>query len=120
MLAELLRDAEPEVAIAEGRAALAAFEDLGAGTDADAVASLLRGLGVKAARAGPRGEVGLIKREGQVLGLLGEELSNPEIAARLHLSRRTVEHHVAHVLTKLGLRGRAEAVAEAVRRMGVG
>ena len=120
LLAESLRQIEPEVAVAEARAALVTFEDLGAGADADQAASLLRSLGVKAARLGPRGDVGLTKREAEVLGLLGEGLSNPEIAARLHLSRKTVEHHVAHVLTKLGLRGRAEAAAEAVRRLGAG
>jgi DNA-binding CsgD family transcriptional regulator len=120
LLAEALWEAEPEVATAEARAALAAFEVLGAGADADLVASLLRRLGVTAARLGPRGQVGLTKREQQVLGLLGEGLSNPEIAARLHLSRETVEHHVAHVLSKLGVRSRAEAAAEAVRRLGTG
>ena len=120
LLAEALREVEPDVAVAEARAALVTFEELGAEADADRAAGLLRDLGVKAARAGPRGGAALTKRETQVLGLLGEGLSNPEIAARLHLSRRTVEHHVAHVLTKLGLRGRAEAAAEAVRRLGAG
>jgi DNA-binding CsgD family transcriptional regulator len=120
LLAELLCDEEPDVAVAEGRAALAALEDLGAEADADIAASLLRRLGVKAARHGPRRQADLTKREEQVLALLGEGLSNPQIAARLHLSRKTVEHHVANVLTKLGLRGRAEAAAEAVRRLGAG
>ena len=120
LLAESLREEEPDVAVAEARAALAAFEELGAGSDADLAASLLRHLGVKAGRTGPRSETVLTKREAQVLTLLGEGLSNPEIAARLHLSRKTVEHHVAHVLAKLGLRGRAEAAAEAVRRLGAG
>ena len=121
LLAECLQEEDPDVAVAEGRAALAAFENLGAGPDADLAASLLRSLGLKAGRVGPRGETAaLTKREAQVLGLLGEGLSNPEIAARLHLSRKTVEHHVAHVLAKLGLRGRAGAAAEAVRRLGAG
>ena len=117
-LGETLREVAPEVAEAEARAALGAFEDLGAGRDADAAAALLRELGVKAARSGPRGLGALTKREREVLQLLGEGLSNPEIAERLFLSRKTVEHHVAHVLRKLSLKNRAEAAAEAVRQLG--
>ena len=104
-----------EVAGAEARAALSVFEDLGAGRDADAAAALLRDLGVKAARTGPKNLGRLTRREQEVLALLGEGLSNPEIAARLFLSRKTVEHHVARILSKLGLRGRAEAAALAAR-----
>ncbi len=115
LIAEALREVEPELATAEARAALETFEELGAGGYADATAALLRGLGVKAARAGPKGVGTLTKREREVLSLIGEGLSNPEIAERLYLSRKTVQHHVAHVLSKLGLRSRAEAAAEAVR-----
>jgi DNA-binding NarL/FixJ family response regulator len=118
LLAEALREGEPEVAVAEARAALATFEDLGASRDADVTAALLRELGVKAARAGPKGIGALTKREREVLGLLGQGLSNPEIAQRLYLSRRTVEHHVAGVLSKLQVRSRAEAAAYAVRELG--
>ncbi|MFN2591528.1 MAG: LuxR C-terminal-related transcriptional regulator [Candidatus Dormibacteria bacterium] len=115
LLAGLLRETDPVVAAAEARTALTVFEDLGAGRDADAAAALLRGLGVKAARAGPKNVGRLTRREHEVLRLLGEGLSNPEIAERLFLSRKTVEHHVAHVLSKLGIRGRAEAAAIAAR-----
>lgn len=118
VLAEALRDVEPEVSIAEARAALATFEDLGAGPAADSAAALLRALGVHAGRRGPRALGTLTKRENEVLHLLGEGLSNPEIAGRLFLSRKTVEHHVASVLAKLGLRSRSEAAVEAVRHRG--
>lgn len=116
LLAEALRRDDPEVAVAEAGTALTAFERLGADADADAAARLLRQLGVKAARTGPKGTGVLTRREQEVLSLLGEGLSNPEIADRLYLSRKTVEHHVARVLAKLGLRSRAEAAAEAVRQ----
>ncbi len=117
-LAEAVRGVAPAAAEVEGRGALALFEDLGAGRDADVAAAFLRRLGVRAARAGPKGFGTLTKREREVLSLLGEGLSNPEIAQRLFLSRKTVEHHVAHVLRKLGLRNRAEAAAEAARHLG--
>jgi DNA-binding CsgD family transcriptional regulator len=51
--------------------------------------------------------LGVTGRELQILRLLGQNLSNPEIAARLHLSRRTVETHVSHLLAKTGASGRA-------------
>jgi DNA-binding CsgD family transcriptional regulator len=115
LLAQVLGPGDREVAGAEARAALSAFEDLGAGRDADAAAALMRDMGVRAARTGPRNVGRLTKREQEVLALLGEGLSNPGIAERLFLSRKTVEHHVARILSKLALRGRAEAAALAAR-----
>ncbi|MGY1637245.1 LuxR C-terminal-related transcriptional regulator [Geodermatophilus sp. SYSU D00742] len=118
-LARALRSRRPEVASTEARTALAEFVRLGALRDADAATSLLRSLGVSPVVARrPRG--GLTAREAEVLVLVGRGLSNPEIAARLYLSRRTVEHHVANILAKLGLRGRAEAAAYAVREIPCG
>ena len=108
---------EPEPVILEGRGALACFEQLGATRDADAAAAFLRSLGVKAARVGPKRIGVLTKRELEVLRLLGEGLSNPDIAERLFISRRTVEQHVASVLSKLELRGRGEAAAYAIRNL---
>jgi DNA-binding CsgD family transcriptional regulator len=115
LIAQVLQRADREVAAAEARAALSVFEDLGAARDADAAAALLRELGVRAARTRPKNVGRLTAREQEVLALLGEGLSNPEIAGRLFLSRKTVEHHVARILSKLGLRRRAEAAALAAR-----
>jgi FixJ family two-component response regulator len=53
---------------------------------------------------------------GDEIGALAEGLSNPQIGERLYVSPRTVQTHVAHVLTKLGVVSRAQLAAEAARR----
>jgi DNA-binding CsgD family transcriptional regulator len=117
LLATTLANGDDETAIVEARAALVAFESLGAGPGADAAAALLRSLGVKVARSGPKGIGLLTKREHEILQLLGEGLSNPAIAERLVISRKTVEHHVGKVLSKLALGSRSQATAYAVRHL---
>jgi DNA-binding CsgD family transcriptional regulator len=113
-LATVLAPERPDVAAVEARAALDAFEALDAPRDADAAAALLRTLGLRPAR-GARVDGVLTRREAEVLDLLGHGLSNPEIADRLFISRKTVEHHVSNILAKLNLRSRAEAAAYAAR-----
>lgn len=58
----------------------------------------------------------LTEREREVLGVLGEGLTNKEIAARLFISENTVKNHVHNLLEKLGLHSRTEAALFAVRR----
>jgi len=111
-LAQTLVESDRPVAISEARAALAAFERLGAVPDADAASAFLRDLGVKG-RTGAKNLELLSKREHEVLRLVAQGLSNPEIAERLFISTKTAGHHVSNILAKLGLRSRTEAAAYA-------
>ena len=113
-LARTLGPRAPAAAVAEARLAVETFEQLGAVRDADRAADLLRGLGA-GGRAWPRRPGALTKRETEVLALVAAGCSNAEIGTRLYISRRTAEHHVASILSKLGLRSRAEAAAYALR-----
>ena len=58
---------------------------------------------------------GLTAREVDVLALLVEGLRNAQIAERLVVSEKTVDHHVSAILRKLDVRTRGEASAEAAR-----
>jgi ATP/maltotriose-dependent transcriptional regulator MalT len=112
--ARALIPTDREIAREDARWALSTFERLGARPHADRAAALLRELG---AGSRPRPHVAgvLTRRENEVLDLLSHGLSNTEIAGRLFISPKTVEHHVGHILSKLGLRSRAEVVAWVLR-----
>lgn len=113
-IARLVVESAPSVAVAEAQSALEVFDALAAAPDADAAASVLRGLG-KPGRAAPRGAGALTRRESEVLDLIAEGLTNEQIACRLFISKRTVEHHVSSIFAKLGLTTRTEAAAYALR-----
>jgi DNA-binding CsgD family transcriptional regulator len=118
-LAEVLaKTGDTPGAVVEARAALACFERLGATIARDRAGAVLRGLG-DTGRTRPQhaGEIAaaLTTREREVLQLISGGLTNAEIAARLFISAKTAEHHVGRILTKLGVRSRAEAAALAVR-----
>jgi DNA-binding CsgD family transcriptional regulator len=102
------------------RLALDDLRRLGGLPAASLVARRLRELGVRGLPRGPHratraNPAGLTARELEVLSLVAGGLRNSEIADRLFVSQRTVDHHVSAILRKLGARSRAEASAEAVR-----
>jgi DNA-binding CsgD family transcriptional regulator/tetratricopeptide (TPR) repeat protein len=103
------------------RTALEIVERLGARPAVDVLRRRLREGGVRGLPRGPRSTTAgnpahLTEREMEIAALL--RISNADIAARLHLSARTVEHHVSSILSKLGVRTRIEAI-DVVRQLGI-
>jgi DNA-binding NarL/FixJ family response regulator len=93
------------------------LDRLGAGAAAALAAERLRSLGERvprgirpSTRANP---AGLTSREIEVLQLVVDGLTNAEIAAKLFVSDKTVEHHVSRLLLKLGVASRREAARTA-------
>jgi DNA-binding NarL/FixJ family response regulator len=76
---------------------------------------LTRAAGPPEGRSDAAARDGLSPRELEVLGLLARGLSAAAIAERLVISRKTVSTHLQHVMAKLGVHSRAQAVAEAYR-----
>jgi DNA-binding CsgD family transcriptional regulator len=97
------------------------YTSLGAATDAAGLQAVFRAHGI---RRGPQskhrqartGWDSLTPTEVKVAKLVEEGLSNPEIAAKLLLSRRTVATHVSHILKKLGVHSRTDIAREAALR----
>jgi DNA-binding CsgD family transcriptional regulator len=101
-------------------AALELFTRLGARPAAETLRQKMRAAGVSAIPRGPRpttreNPFGLTTRQLDILALLAQNLTNAEIAGRLYLSPKTVDHHVSAVLAKLGVHSR-EAAAEVARQ----
>jgi len=108
-------DADDDEAL---RQALGELQRLGARPAAAIVTRRLRQRGVRGLARGPRSvtranPAGLTARELEVFSLLAQGLRNAEIAKRLVLSQKTVDHHVSAILRKLGARTRGEAAARA-------
>jgi ATP/maltotriose-dependent transcriptional regulator MalT len=115
-LADVLKgQGHAEAAERKARAALEAFEQLGAAQEVKRVMDFLRGKPAAGAKA-PAPVSGLTGREAEVLHLIAEGKSNASIAEQLFLSEHTVKRHVANILTKLKLPSRAAAAAHAARQ----
>jgi DNA-binding CsgD family transcriptional regulator/tetratricopeptide (TPR) repeat protein len=102
------------------RRALDELQALEARPAAGIVARRLRERGARGLPRGPRLETqenpaGLTRRELEVLRLVAQGLRNVEIAERLFLAEKTVDHHVSAILRKLDVHTRGEASAEAVK-----
>jgi DNA-binding CsgD family transcriptional regulator len=112
-----LSDADEEAAL---RQALDRLQEIGARPAVAIVAHRLRERGVRGVPRGPRpttreNPAGLTAREHEVLVLLAEGMRNAQIAERLVVSTRTVDHHVSAILRKLNVRTRGEASTAAAR-----
>jgi DNA-binding NarL/FixJ family response regulator len=104
----VLRDAH-SVAVGLGAAPLrAAIEEVARRGRVD----LSEGLVPRGRSTGPGG---LTAREQEILALVADGLSNRQIGERLFITEKTASHHVSNILGKLGVAGRVEAAAEAVR-----
>ncbi|MFJ3106773.1 AAA family ATPase [Streptomyces sp. NPDC086835] len=101
--------------------ALDIYDAMGASWDAVRATSRLRELGVRNGYRGRRGRPSngwqsLTETELTVAELVAQGLSNPEVAARLFVSRRTIQTHVSSIFSKLGLTSRVELAAFVIRR----
>ena len=102
------------------RESLRELQGLGARPAAAIVARRLRERGARGVQLGPRAATranpaGLTARQLDVLALLTRGDRNADIAAKLFVSEKTVDHHVSAILRKLGVRTRGQAAAEAAR-----
>jgi DNA-binding CsgD family transcriptional regulator len=112
-----LADADDDDAL---RRALQELQRLGARPAAAIVARRLRERGARGLPRGPRpgtqqNPANLTPRELEILALVAQGMRNAEIAERLFLSPRTVDHHVSAILRKLDVDSRGQASTEAVR-----
>jgi DNA-binding CsgD family transcriptional regulator len=118
------------LALSDRAAAVAAYRRAAERADAAGAPTVrrladhgLRALGQRAWRRGPStadadGIDRLSDREREIARLVAQGATNAEIATRLFLSRKTVEHHVSNALAKLGLHSRVELAAEVGRKDG--
>jgi DNA-binding CsgD family transcriptional regulator/tRNA A37 threonylcarbamoyladenosine biosynthesis protein TsaE len=100
--------------------ALLIFEKLGASAASQLIKQKMREKGIKNIPKGPRQSTkdniaGLTSRQIEVLNLLKQGLTNNEIAGKLYISSKTVDHHVSAILSKLNINSRSEAAVFSIK-----
>lgn len=120
---------ETAMALADGPVdaqleSISILDRLGARPLGDRIRGHLRSIGIDRVPSRPNDRTlsnpaGLTERQLEVLGLIADGRANDEIASELYISKKTVEHHVSAIYTKLGVTTRAEAV-RAAARLGAG
>ena len=117
---QLLAEGRGELAIALLDEAAGLHESMGAVGHLARIDAHLRLAGARRRRSRPakatHGWDSLSPKEQEVVDLVAAGLSNPEIASRLYISRRTVETHLSHVFRKLDLSNRTQLAAAVVER----
>jgi non-specific serine/threonine protein kinase len=108
------RRSEEKAGIDRGDSAFRAAFRRGAAMNEEQYLALA--LGEVPTEEGPEDEVPLTRRELEVAHLVGQGLSNREMAEQLRISQRTVESHVENILRKLGFGSRTQVVAWVVER----
>jgi HD-GYP domain-containing protein (c-di-GMP phosphodiesterase class II) len=104
----MTQDRPHRVLLTAERAAAELEQDVRAGRlDGECVAAVLEAAGQARPRSRDLRPAGLSEREIEVLRLVAVGYSNPDIARKLVISRRTAEHHVQHIYAKVGVRSRA-------------
>ena len=101
--------------------AFSLYTDLGASWDLARTQALFRRYGIRRGPHSPHrqsrhGWSSLTPTETKIVGLVAKGMSNPQIGSHLFLSRRTVQTHVSHILSKLDLHSRIDIAREASRR----
>jgi DNA-binding CsgD family transcriptional regulator len=112
----LRRERERRVARRHLRRAADLFRQVGAPPWEERAEAELRATGETARQRDPSTLDQLTPQELQIAGLVAEGMTNPQIAAQLFLSPRTIDYHLRKVFTKLGLASRTELVRMGVRR----
>ena len=122
LAAVLAKRSRPEEAKAALNEAAGLYEDLDARWDIRRADSRLRPYGIRRGGRGPRGPratsgwEALTPTELKIAALIARGDSTLDIARGIFLSRRTVQSYISHILAKLGAKGRADIVREALRQ----